>query len=137
MNRQLTIPPNNTRLETLRAFAVYLEQLPADQELSITVATKKNPRTLTQNRAIHKYFELLADELNGAGFDMRVMLKQSVDIVWTPNSVKNYLWRPIQNAMTDKESTAKLTSREVSEVYEVLSRELSEKKGIYIAFPAR
>ena len=39
-------------------------------------------RTLAQNKALHKYFELLATELNSAGYSVAKTLKASV--VWTP-----------------------------------------------------
>ena len=32
-------------------------------------------RTIQQNRALHLYFQLIADRLNDAGLDMRVVLK--------------------------------------------------------------
>lgn len=79
-------------------------------------------RTLQQNRAIHKFFELLADDLNSAGLDMKRTLKPQADIPWTPITVKEYLWKPIQDAMLHKESTTELTTKEISQVYEVLIR---------------
>lgn len=94
-------------------------------------------RTLTQNKALHKFCELLADELNAAGLDIKTVLKPSVDIPWRKESVKEFLWRPIQNAMVQKESTTELNSVEPSEIHAVLMRHLSEKFGIYVSWPNR
>jgi len=92
-------------------------------------------RTIQQNKSLHKYCTLLADALNDAGYDMRKTLKPEIDIPWTPQSVKNHLWRPIQMAMYNKESTADLDTKEPSEVHKVLDRHTAERFNISIAFP--
>lgn len=93
-------------------------------------------RTTKQNNALHLFFELLADELNNAGLDMRVVLKPTVDIPWNKDSVKGYLWRPIMKAQLNKDSTTELTTDEVNKVEEVLMRHLSEKFGVFVDFPS-
>jgi hypothetical protein len=93
-------------------------------------------RTLTQNKAIHKYFELLSEGLNDAGLDMKKVLKPSVDIDWTPDMIKTHLWKPIQDVMFEKKSTTELTTKQVSQVYETLNRHLAQKFGIAVGFPS-
>lgn len=94
-------------------------------------------RTDQQNRALHVYFELLAEELNDAGLDMRKVLKPSIDIPWTKSSVKEYLWRPIQYATTQKKSTTKLLKqKDIDIIYETLNRHLSQIFGISVPFPS-
>lgn len=95
-----------------------------------------NQRTLQQNRSLHLYFTLLAEELNQAGYDMKRTLKPSVDIPWTPENVKEYLWRPLQQAYLNKESTTELTSDQIDKVYEVLNRHLGETTGVSVSFPS-
>lgn len=94
-------------------------------------------RTLTQNAALHKYCKLLADDLNEAGLDMKQVIKPGIDIPWTMESVKENLWKPVQIAVTGKESTTKPLTNEYNEIYEVLSRHLSMKLGIDVAWPTR
>jgi hypothetical protein len=94
-------------------------------------------RTLQQNKAMHKYYTMLADKLNESGLDMKKVLKPGIDIPWSPTSVKEFLWRPIQDAMLDKESTRALTTDEVDKIYRVLDRHLGEKLGIHVEFPNR
>ena len=106
-------------------------------EFGIHLEVKTGHRTLLQNSAMHKYFQLLGDELNAAGLDMRRTLKKSIDIPWTPVSVKEHLWRPIQEIVIGVASTTKLDRKQVSEVYEVLARHMAERHGISTAFPQR
>lgn len=94
-------------------------------------------RTSQQNKALHKYFTLLADELNAAGYDMRRTLKPGVDIPWTPELVKQYLWKGIQEAMLGSDSTRELTTKEIDKVYDVLNKHLGETTGVHVAFPSK
>ena len=93
-------------------------------------------RTLQQNRALHKYFEMLAGTLNSAGLDMRVVLKPGVDIPWSKNSIKEYIWRPIQEAQLRKKSTTELKTNEINLIWETINRHLSEKFGVSEPFPS-
>ena len=92
-------------------------------------------RTLKQNKALHKYFRLLAETLNDAGLDMRKVMKPGIDIPWTAENVKLNLWKPIQEAMLEKESTTEMDTSDPSKVYDVLNRHLSEKLGIHVPWP--
>lgn len=98
----------------------------------------KLPRTSQQNRAMHKFYGMLAVVLNDAGLDQRKVLKPSVSIPWTPESVKENLWRPIQQAMYQKQSTTELNKQEeINSIHEVLMRHLAEKFGIeFVGFPS-
>ena len=94
-------------------------------------------RTDQQNKALHKYFSLLAEALNDAGYDMQhVLTQKQVSIPWSGDRVKDLLWREIQRAMLNKESTTELNRSEVSQVYEVLDRHISEKFGVHVEFPS-
>ena len=96
-----------------------------------------NQRTLTQNKAMHKYFELLAEALNEAGYDMKRLLKEEVDIPWTKESVKEHLWKPIQEIMIKAKSTTELNTAQPNNIYLVLSRHIGEKTGVYVDWPNR
>jgi len=93
-------------------------------------------RTLLQNRALHRYFELLADTLNAAGLDQRAVLKPSIQIPWNAAAIKEQIWKPIQDLQLGKKSTTELTTSEVSAVYETLNRFLAEKHGVSVDFPS-
>lgn len=93
-------------------------------------------RTNQQNKSLHKFFELLANELNLAGLDARVVLKPSYQIWWSPEMVKRDLWCQLQKVILNKEHTSELTKKEVNQVYEQLMQILGEKHGFYLDFPS-
>ena len=86
---------------------------------------------------MHKYFELLAEALNEAGYDMKRLLKEEIDIPWTKESVKEHLWKPIQEIMLKTESTTELNTAQPNDIYLVLSRHIGEKTGVYVDWPNR
>lgn len=92
-------------------------------------------RTLQQNRALHKYFAILASVLNNSGQEITKVIK--VDTPWSETSVKELLWRPVMMQQLNKRSTAKLTKDEVSQVYDTLNRALSMRCGVSVEFPNR
>jgi len=97
---------------------------------------KEKNRTISQNRALHKYFEMLAQELTNAGLDMRKTLKPTVEIPWSGATVKEYLWRPIMKAQLNKESTTEMTTKEIDQVFDTINLHLSTKFGISVQFPS-
>jgi hypothetical protein len=107
------------------------------KKVCIRVEKETGVRTGTQNNALHKGFELLADALNSAGLDMRKVLKQEVNIDWTKDSIKEYLFKPIMELATGKESTTDLAKvGEIEKVWDTMFRFLGEKHGVeYIPFP--
>ena len=97
--------------------------------------TTVQTRTARQNRALHVYLRLLGEALNEAGLDQRAVLKSDFPLPWSTESAKQNLFSPIMKAMFDIDSTTKLERVQVSQVYDVLNRSLSEKYGISIPFP--
>ena len=97
---------------------------------------EEKQRTIQQNRALHKYFGLLANSFNDAGLDMKKVLKPEIDIPWSGASVKEYIWKPIMKAQLQKSSTTELTTKEIDKVFDTINRFLSEKFGITESFPS-
>lgn len=90
-------------------------------------------RTTSQNNAIHKYCDLLAQVFNEAGLDMKVVLRPDVDIEWTTESVKKYIWKPIQLALLGIDSTTKLKKQgDIDRVYDTINRHLSQRFAEWI-----
>lgn len=92
-------------------------------------------RTIQQNKALHKFFALLSDECNDRGITLQKLLQNEIDMMVTPTLVKEVLWKPIQKAMFDKESTTELTTKEIDQVFDVINKLLGEW-GIFIPFPS-
>lgn len=94
-------------------------------------------RSLTQNRALHLYCQHVAESLNDGGLDFRQMLGKDIEVPWTPELVKDHLWRVIQKAVTSHDSTTKPETGDYGKIYEVLNRHLSSKLGIFVAWPSK
>lgn len=92
-------------------------------------------RTDQQNKALHKFFQLLSDKLNEQGLDMKTVIK--AEVWWTPQAVKDYLWRPVQEAKFGKISTTQLDKQmEIDQIHENLMEILGKHWGVeYIDFP--
>lgn len=94
-------------------------------------------RTDAQNKSLHLYLSMVARELNNQGQTMQDVVKKinKVEIRPTTENLKEIVWREIQKAMFDKESTTFLTKGEVTQVYEVMSAWLAKNFGIDLPFP--
>ena len=103
--------------------------------LRVTVKTGKQ-RTLTQNRALHLYLTMVSDALNDAGIEQTVFFKPGFVVPWNPQTAKDCLWRPIQQAVTGQESTTKPETGQYSLIYDALNRKLAEH-GIHVPWPER
>ena len=93
-------------------------------------------RTTAQNRALHKLFELWANALNDSGRDVMTTLKHDIEVPWNKTLIKELMWRPVMQAMTEKFSTTELDRMEIDQIYEVLNKHFGEKLGIYVPFPS-
>lgn len=98
-------------------------------------------RTEAQNRSLHLYFEMIAQALNQEGLDVRLVLQviseKGVDMMWSKELVKELLWRSIQKKFTGKHSTTELDSiGEITQIYDMLNKFISENFFINVAFPS-
>jgi len=96
----------------------------------VPVNGAKRPKTDAQRNSFHVWLGLLAEELNASGCDQRAVFEQmreGVDIPWTKLTVKDNLWRPIQEAVVQKAFTEDLKINEHDEIYSVLHRWLVSK----------
>jgi hypothetical protein len=86
---------------------------------------------------MHLYFTHVAQELNNAGLPIRETLANyKVDLDWSPETIKELVWRPIQKALLGVTSTRDLKKTEdIDRVYEHVNRFLGEKLGVHVPFP--
>lgn len=100
--------------------------------------TKTYPkRTKQQNKALHVLFNLLAEQLNDVGLDMRKTLEPHIAIPWSGRAVKEYLWRPVMKQQLVKASTTQMTTVEIDQVFDTLMRFLAMKHGFEgVNFPS-
>ncbi len=104
----------------------------------VTFKKVRNARTIQQNIAIHLFCSQLATELNNSGQEVKkiMALKPEVDIPWSTLSVKELIWKVVQEAVTGKSSTVEANKVEYTDVYEVVNRFTSDRLGISIPFPS-
>ena len=105
-----------------------------DGFIKVKVDTKNN-RTLTQNAALHVYFKNVSQGLNDQNMSVRKTLREDFEMDWTPNLVKELLWKPIQEIVLGTKSTTKLEKKDPSHVYDILHRKLTEW-GVNVPFPS-
>lgn len=86
---------------------------------------------------MHLYFAHVAQELNLAGLPVKATLAHyKVDIDWDERSVKELIWRPIQQALLGVKSTTELKkTQDIERIYDHINRFLSENFGLHIPFP--
>lgn len=96
-------------------------------------------RTSQQNRALHKYLSLLAEELDRNGHTLQDVVKaiKKAEIRPTPNALKEVVWKPMQEIMLGKKSTTELTKLEVDQVYEMVNAFIGREFHFHIPFPAK
>jgi len=98
---------------------------------------RKKKITRPQQRALHLLLRMLGKTLNDAGLDQRKVLKPSYSIPWSEHSVKEHLWRQMQIALIQEESTKYIDSKDINLIMKVLMKNLGEKFGVYIPFPCK
>lgn len=102
----------------------------------IELTQKRSSRSYLQNRALHQFYVLVAEELNELGMDFQYFgLKgQVLSTRYTPTIVKNQFWRPIQLTLFDIYSTKDINTIQINEIFDVIAKFFSER-GVYIEFP--
>ena len=110
------------KIDSLNKKAVYVAEL-----------GKVDERSLKQNSALHRYFTLLAKELNKNGHKIQSNLNMNLD--WSMLRVKELIWKEFQKIVLGKESTRLLTKQELITIYDYVNRYTSEAFGISIEFP--
>ena len=97
-------------------------------------------RTLSQNSSLWLFANMVAVQLNNAGFTFDKLLKDgkyTAEVDWNKDLVIDQLWKPIQKAITNKKSTTQLEKSEIDKVYEALNKYLTVRVGIeHIPFPS-
>lgn len=93
-------------------------------------------RTGQQNRALHKWFALVADTLNESGLTIQKTLRSDADVPWNETTVKELIFRPIMQAQVQKRSTRELTTKEIDFVFDTANKYFGENLGLHVPFPS-
>ena len=94
-------------------------------------------RTQQQNKALHVYFTLISYELNELGleFSYSGLNSNAFSMRYTPEIVKEFIFRPIMVTMFDIKSTTKLTTIQINELIDIITKFFAEK-GVVMEFPS-
>jgi hypothetical protein len=98
----------------------------------VTVEFVQPEASQKQKNALHLWCNMVADTLNAAGLDMRKAVREEIDIPWTKESVKTYLWKPLQQYMTGYESTKRPSRTQYPEISDTLVRHFACKFGVQL-----
>tara|TARA_B100001063_G_scaffold246739_1_gene287317 strand:+ start:8676 stop:9107 length:432 start_codon:yes stop_codon:yes gene_type:complete len=128
----------NSRISLEEAIQELRNKWEQDKWLMIQTTTEKQ-RSQLQNNSLHLWLQMVADELNRQGFDVRQVLEMSKrqEITWTAAAVKEHLWRPVQQAYNGKKSTTQASTSDYPAIYDILNKTLAEKMGVFVPWPCK
>lgn len=99
----------------------------------------------TQYRALHLWFQKMADALNAAGYDYKAFLKAvdyRLDVPFNKQLFKDQVWRPWQIYHTMNEnnpegiiSTLDITPGQLNQIHEIVNQKIGEHTGVYVPWP--
>ena len=97
--------------------------------------TQRSPQ---QNRALHKWLQQIADELNASGQSLGDGILIRMPVAFTGDNLKQNVLKPYMGALyPDHESTTQLSTTELIELCENLGLVIAERSGIEIPpFPS-
>ena len=103
---------------------------------TVDLIIKRNTRSTKQNSALHLLFTIISSQLNEMGLEFRYLglSGQILEMRYTPELVKNHIWRPIQVTLFDIKSTKKINTIQINEIVDVLTKFFGER-GVVIEFP--
>lgn len=97
----------------------------------------EKPITRSQQKALHKLFTDVANEMLARGIDRRTVMRDLKGYSCPIDSAfLKEVWRTIQFTQTGKKSTTELTTREVQAVYDTFNVFLGEFYHIHLPWPS-
>jgi hypothetical protein len=115
--------------------ATTIDDLDKTKHYKVTVTEIKSLRTTQQERAVRKYYQLMADALNNGGYEFEDVL--TVPVSWSPDLFKLLIWDKVREAATQKTSNAKMDNEDLNKTYDILNKFFSTKFGLHVPFPDR
>jgi len=114
-----------------------LEKLVSGQKKA-EIKEVSRKRSLSQNSALHLLFTNISDQLNELGetFIYRGWKGEEMEMSFTPEIIKDSLWRPIQRTLFNIESTTELDTKMINQILDIITKFFAEK-GIPITFPSQ
>jgi len=119
------------KIEQVKQMATTITELVEKHGL-VTVEYKiGRTRSPFQQAALEVWCRMVADLFNEQDIPRAVrspiFKKGEMEAPWSRASVKDEIWRPIQIALTEQESSTKPTTKQYVEIYEYIVRAFAEK----------
>ena len=109
------------------------ELIEAGQIASIRLTVGKT-RTSRQQAALEVWCAAVADLFNELGITREVrspiFKNDGLECAWAQHTVKDDIWRTMQQALTQKQSTTDATTLEIAAIYEELVKAFASRHGI-------
>lgn len=94
-------------------------------------------RTLPQNRSLHLWLEMLADELNASGQSLGDGKLVKLPVRYTKENLKEHVLRPYMNALYPEiDSTTELSTTQMQDLYRDLDQIIAERSGCHVEWPS-
>ena len=103
------------------------------------IVVQKQKRTSAQNNALHLFCMNIAAELNGIGHPYKtisVLDGRVIEVNWTTDLVKTFIWKPVQRAVLGEESSKRIKTTDIDLIATPICKLLAEHFGIGVSFPS-
>jgi hypothetical protein len=100
----------------------------------MNVSKKKKPRSYRQNKSLHMLCQQIADYCVETGITTEVITR-NFEVYPSMETIKD-MFRQVGKEKFGKNSTANLTTVELQQCYEEVSRHISEITGEYFVWPS-
>lgn len=108
--------------------------------ISVEIASGKQALSRAQQNSIWLWCSLIASELSKHEVSMVQLLasmRRSADIYPTKDSVREFIWKPVQKAITGKQSMTYLERTELDQIIDPIAKFLGESHYLDVAFPSK
>jgi len=96
--------------------------------------------TPQQRKSLHVYCRLMAEDLNKTPFTFRYFLKVTeshLEVPWTKELFKKYVFKPVLESQTEKESTEDMDNIDPSDIHRIVDEYIASKFGVSHPWPDR
>jgi len=110
----------------------------SENHAQVTFQIHLGRRSSRQSRALHLLFQRISDTLFAYGLNLSVdcdVFRKPLERSWKPSDVKELIWRPVMQALTDKKSTTELTGQEIDDIYGAIQERFFLKDITLPEFP--
>lgn len=121
-----------THINDISPFCENLKRMLASSKKGLNISVGNIIRTTRQNNALHSTLSEYAKQLNEAGIPYKIKIgDKEIEGIWTLENLKD-LFKIIAKHLYKVETTTKLSTREMSECYQVFAERISFNTGVHV-----